>query len=145
MRERQYTFDRAFDKDTAQAAVFEYTRPALVDTVLSGMNATCFAYGPTGTGKTYTMLGTDDNPGLMINVLADLFSRIASLKETTAFTVTMQYIEVSCRLIRGKWSDLYLTAPLRYTMRGCAICWHHHPPSSSSVMTLPEMLRSVVL
>ena len=97
VRERQYTFDRAFDKDTAQGAIFEYTRPALVETVLAGVNATCFAYGPTGTGKTYTMLGTDENPGLMINVLADLFARISSLRETTSFTVTMQYIEVRRR------------------------------------------------
>lgn len=31
----------------------------LIKTLLEGKNATVFAYGPTGTGKTYTMLGNE--------------------------------------------------------------------------------------
>jgi kinesin family protein 11 len=31
--------------------------PKIVDRVLKGFNSTVFAYGPTGSGKTYTMQG----------------------------------------------------------------------------------------
>ncbi len=40
------------------------TTAQLVKTVLKGFNSTVFAYGPTGTGKTYTMLGNQDVYGL---------------------------------------------------------------------------------
>jgi len=37
--------------------IYVETTQKLIQTVLNGFNSTCFAYGPTGTGKTYTMLG----------------------------------------------------------------------------------------
>ena len=37
----------------------------LIDSALTGTNISVFAYGPTGTGKTYTMLGTDSDPGII--------------------------------------------------------------------------------
>lgn len=37
--------------------IYIETVQPLIKTVLNGLNATVFAYGPTGTGKTYTMLG----------------------------------------------------------------------------------------
>jgi len=45
--------------------VFSKTTKFLCDGVLNGYNATVFAYGSTGAGKTHTMLGTEDNPGIM--------------------------------------------------------------------------------
>lgn len=55
---RQYQFDGIFSpKSSSQSDVFDNVAKDLVDDVLSGWNATCLAYGQTGTGKTYTMLG----------------------------------------------------------------------------------------
>jgi len=34
--------------------VFEFTTKKLIPDVLKGYNSTCFAYGPTGAGKTHT-------------------------------------------------------------------------------------------
>jgi len=45
----------------------------LVEGVLHGYNATVFAYGATGAGKTYTMIGTAENPGNMFMTLKHLF------------------------------------------------------------------------
>ena len=42
-----------------------------------GYNATVFAYGATGGGKTYTMVGAHDNPGIMVRALNDLFRAVA--------------------------------------------------------------------
>ena len=53
-KEKQYAFDYAFEKDTNQIEVFQKTTKFLCDGVLNGFNATVFAYGATGAGKTYT-------------------------------------------------------------------------------------------
>ena len=55
--------------------VYANTTRSLLDGVLDGYNATVFAYGATGAGKTYTMLGTDTQPGIMVNTLRELFHR----------------------------------------------------------------------
>lgn len=55
-KEKQYAFDYAFDKDTNQHDVFLHTTKFLCDGVLNGYNATVFAYGATGAGKTYTYI-----------------------------------------------------------------------------------------
>ena len=52
-----FTFDRVYDMESTQAEVYEGTARPVVASALSGYNATIFAYGPTGTGKTYTMEG----------------------------------------------------------------------------------------
>lgn len=55
-REKRYAFDYAFDNTSSQEQVYEATCKFLLDSVLNGFNATVFAYGPTGSGKTYTMV-----------------------------------------------------------------------------------------
>lgn len=54
-----------------------------------------FAYGATGAGKTHTMLGSQDNPGVMYRTMKDLFKRMDDAKEEKVFTVTFSYLEVS--------------------------------------------------
>ena len=51
---RRYTFDWAFGQFASQNDIFENSMKHLIDDVIDGYNATCFAYGATGTGKTYT-------------------------------------------------------------------------------------------
>jgi kinesin family protein 18/19 len=55
-KEQRYAFDKIYRNQTSEEIYYETVKP-LIKTVLSGKNATVFAYGPTGTGKTYTMLG----------------------------------------------------------------------------------------
>jgi hypothetical protein len=54
---KTFTYDRAFDERTSQAALFAASVAPVVDEVLRGFSCTVFAYGQTGTGKTYTMEG----------------------------------------------------------------------------------------
>ena len=65
-REKRYVFDHAFNKFATQEEVYESTTRGLINGVMAGYNATVFAYGATGTGKTYTMIGTPTSPGLMV-------------------------------------------------------------------------------
>ncbi|GJT69313.1 kinesin-like protein KIN-14S [Tanacetum coccineum] len=59
----QFKFDHIFRPEDNQEAVFEQTSP-LVVSVLDGFNVCIFAYGQTGTGKTFTMEGTAENRGV---------------------------------------------------------------------------------
>ena len=52
---KQYTFDSVFDWNTAQIDVYNNAARPIVDSVMEGYNGTVFAYGQTGTGKTWTM------------------------------------------------------------------------------------------
>lgn len=62
-----FTFDAVFDWNSEQQELYgEIFRP-LVDSVLEGFNGTVFAYGQTGTGKTFTMEGSPDKPGVIPN------------------------------------------------------------------------------
>ena len=53
----RFTFDHVYDQSSGQKKVYDTTAKAVVDSALAGYNATIFAYGQTGTGKTYTMEG----------------------------------------------------------------------------------------
>ena len=75
-KEKKYAFDLVFDESVGQEAVYQQTAKGLVDGVLDGYNASVFAYGATGAGKTHTMLGSLESPGVMVNTLHDLYSRM---------------------------------------------------------------------
>ncbi len=53
-----------------------------------------FAYGATGAGKTFTMLGRPDQPGVMFLTMMDLYTRIEAQKETKSCDVAVSYMEV---------------------------------------------------
>ena len=54
-----------------------------------------FAYGATGAGKTHTMLGSQNNPGVMYRTMKELFKRMDDAKEEKEFAVEFSYLEVN--------------------------------------------------
>lgn len=54
IKETQFTFDYNFDKASTQNEIYSGISPFLIDGILDGFNATIFAYGATGAGKTHT-------------------------------------------------------------------------------------------
>lgn len=50
-----------------------------------------------GAGKTYTMLGTSSDPGIMVLTLNDLFKQMKANEEDVIYDVSMCYMEVSAR------------------------------------------------
>ncbi|NXW09590.1 KIF19 protein, partial [Fregetta grallaria] len=99
-REKSYIFDVAFDSMATQETVYRATTRDLVAGVISGYNATIFAYGPTGCGKTYTMLGTDGEPGICARTLGDLFQAIEDTSGDMEYDVSMSYLEIYNEMIR---------------------------------------------
>ena len=92
-KESQYAFDFAFPEQTPQEDIYHFTTETLIEKVMNGFNATVFAYGATGSGKTYTMVGNDNEPGVMIRALNDLFNTLNEEKEKK-FSVEISYVEV---------------------------------------------------
>ncbi|KAJ6683008.1 KINESIN-RELATED [Salix koriyanagi] len=69
---KQFKFDHVFEPEDNQEAVFAQTKP-IVASVLDGYNVCIFAYGQTGTGKTFTMEGSPENRGVNYRTLDELF------------------------------------------------------------------------
>ena len=98
-KERRYTFDVALGSSASNRDVYQKTARALISGVLNGQNGTVFAYGATGSGKTYTMIGTRNDPGMMPLSLMDIFDAIRSMSGEYTFEVTCSYLEVYNELI----------------------------------------------
>ena len=99
-REQTYAFDFAFDKNSTQTTVFENSTKFLIEGVVNGYNATVFAYGATGAGKTYTMLGTETNPGIMPLTLKELFTKVKQFKNEREYKLKFWYLEIYNENIR---------------------------------------------
>lgn len=93
-REHRFVFDRLFDEDSSQQEVYDATGRPLLDSVLEGYNATIFAYGATGCGKTFTISGTPENPGVIFLAMSDLFQQIRNLRMERSIKLTLSYLEI---------------------------------------------------
>ncbi|XP_010767283.1 kinesin-like protein KIF3A [Notothenia coriiceps] len=83
---KTFTFDTVFGPDSKQLDVYNLTARPIVDSVLEGYNGTIFAYGQTGTGKTFTMEGVRAVPelrGIIPNSFAHVFGHIAKAEGDT--------------------------------------------------------------
>jgi len=83
-----FVFDRVFEPGS-QAEVFQTVGQPLVETALQGTNVTMFAYGQTGTGKTFTMEGPSGDEGLMHNCIHQLFAG-----KSGSQSVYFQYVQL---------------------------------------------------
>lgn len=77
-KEIQTTFSMVFTPDTPQKEVFNVVALPLVENVIRGRNSLLFTYGVTGSGKTYTMTGEPQDPGIMPRCLDVIFNSIAN-------------------------------------------------------------------
>ncbi|XP_040386879.1 kinesin-like protein KIF19 [Cygnus olor] len=117
-REQRYIFDAAFDASATQETVYRASTRGLVAGVLSGSNATVFAYGPTGCGKTHTMLGSDGEPGVCARALGDLFQAIEDAGGDTEYEVSMSYLEIYNETLRDLLNPSLGYLELREDARG---------------------------
>lgn len=72
--EKKYLFDQVFPEQISQDEVYQVVVSPLIDFCISGYNCTVFAYGQTGTGKTYTMIG--DASDVIFNADKVIYNRI---------------------------------------------------------------------
>ncbi|CAD1479956.1 unnamed protein product [Heterotrigona itama] len=74
--DKKYSFARIFDSDATQADLFHQSVQRRVIRFLLGENSTILTYGASNTGKTYTLYGTPDSPGVIARAIEFLFSTV---------------------------------------------------------------------
>ena len=92
--------DAVFDADDDNAAVYARTAKSVVDAVLRGVNGTVMAYGQTSSGKTHTMSGTAEDPGVMTRAMEDIFAAVDAAGDARAFEIKASYMEIYNEEIR---------------------------------------------
>ncbi|GAB9468066.1 Kinesin-related protein 3 [Globisporangium polare] len=98
-----FTFDQVFGTDSTQTDVYNATAKPLVESALRGYNCTCFVYGQTGTGKTFSMEGVPGDAeyaGIIPRVMNDIFDGIQNMQTELEFIVRVSYIEIYLEKIR---------------------------------------------
>ncbi|XP_018317683.1 kinesin-like protein Klp61F [Mycetomoellerius zeteki] len=100
---KKFTFDKVFGPASKQIDVYNAVVNPLLDEVLAGYNCTVFAYGQTGTGKTFTMEGVSNDPslhwqsdttaGIIPRALSHLFDELRLL-ESQEYTVRVSFLEL---------------------------------------------------
>eukprot|EP00929_Paragymnodinium_shiwhaense_P121902 TRINITY_DN9432_c0_g1_i1.p1 TRINITY_DN9432_c0_g1~~TRINITY_DN9432_c0_g1_i1.p1 ORF type:complete len:1214 (+),score=361.85 TRINITY_DN9432_c0_g1_i1:106-3642(+) len=92
-----YNFDEVMTSFSTQEECFNSTLEPLIHEVLSGYEATAFAYGQTGTGKTYTMEGdlrSEDGRGLVPRAAAALLHELNSAELYEDWSIHVSYLEI---------------------------------------------------
>ena len=92
-----FTFDTVFAPEVKQVDVYNRVARPIVSNVLEGYNGTIFAYGQTGTGKTFTMEGDRAVPelkGIIPNSFAHIFGHISKSGDDKNFLVRVSYLEI---------------------------------------------------
>lgn len=98
-REQQYAFDSIYTKKDIYQ-IYKETAHKLMDPLFKGFNGCVFAYGATGTGKTYTMLGDSKIPGICNLSLKEIFERKTEIEKEKEIELMISYVEIYNEQIR---------------------------------------------
>ncbi|XP_077994316.1 kinesin-like protein KIF18A [Glandiceps talaboti] len=139
-KDMRFAFDQVFDADVSQQEVYEKTTKSIIDGVLNGYNCSVFAYGATGAGKTFTMLGSPNSPGVIFNTMVELYRRIEDIRDEKTCDVAVSYLEVYNENIH----DLLLpgkTLAVREDTKKCVVVSGlslHQPKSAQELLHMLE-------
>eukprot|EP00759_Apiculatamorpha_spiralis_P048889 PhF_6_TR44143/c1_g1_i2/m.67502/K17914/KIF13; kinesin family member 13 len=125
--------DKAF---ASQEVVYKDLGSLLLKHTFDGYNATLFAYGQTSSGKTYSMMGTAENPGLIPRVCRGIFERAAAGTDGFEVRVEVSFLEIYCEKVRCLLNP---TVETYATMSGLKV--REHPITGPYV----EGLASIVV
>ncbi|KAG5313705.1 KI16B protein, partial [Acromyrmex insinuator] len=120
-RTRRYDFDYCFDSSdpeaknyATQATIYETLGQSILDAMFSGYNSCLIAYGQSASGKTYTMMGTKEDPGLIPRLCEGIFSKIEQESEhERIYRVTVSYLEIYNERVRDLLKPSTSTSGLR--------------------------------
>ncbi|KAF2752809.1 kinesin-domain-containing protein [Pseudovirgaria hyperparasitica] len=103
----EYIYDNVFATHDNNSRVYDAAAKRLVRRVMEGYHGTVFAYGMTGTGKTFSMQGTASSPGVIPLAITDIFSYIRETPHRE-FLLRVSYLEI----YNEKINDLLTPAPV---------------------------------
>ena len=113
---KTFQFDYVYPMETTQRQIYDEVAFPIVDSIFQGYNGTIFAYGQTGCGKTFTMMGIVDNPdlkGIIPNAFSHIFGFIKTEGESKKFLVRCSFVEIYNEEVR----DLLVTKSTKLDIR----------------------------
>ncbi|XP_074009357.1 kinesin-like protein KIF1A isoform X7 [Numenius arquata] len=108
---KSFSFDYSYWSHTtpadinyaSQKQVYQDIGEEMLQHAFEGYNVCIFAYGQTGAGKSYTMMGKQekDQQGIIPQLCEDLFSRInETTNDNMSYSVEVSYMEIYCERVR---------------------------------------------
>ena len=93
-----FKYDKIFTGEDQQNQVYENVGKRIVGDVMEGYNGTIFAYGQSGSGKTYTMYGPDifDDiyKGIIPRIVEDIFNYVEKADDNIDFQFKLSVLEI---------------------------------------------------
>nr|XP_030720024.1 centromere-associated protein E isoform X8 [Globicephala melas] len=108
---KSFNFDRVFHSNETTKNVYEEIAVPIIDSAIQGYNGTIFAYGQTASGKTYTMLGSQDYLGVIPRAIHDIFQKIKKFPDRE-FLLRVSYMEIYNETITDLLCDTEKMKPL---------------------------------
>lgn len=98
VKQHQFVMDSILSQDCSQEEVYDKTTYEMLQSLIEGHNSTIFAYGATGCGKTHTITGSIENPGIIYRAINQLFDYISGSEKVTE--ISLSYLEIYNEQIR---------------------------------------------
>lgn len=93
-----FKYDKVFKTEATQHEIYENVGKRIVGDVMEGYNGTIFAYGQSGSGKTYTMYGPDifdeEFKGIIPRIVEDIFNYVENADDNVDFQFKLSVLEI---------------------------------------------------
>lgn len=96
----EFRYDFVFEGTAKNGDVYEELGAPVVESALAGYNGTVFAYGQTSSGKTHSMLGDEEDPGVTPRAVAQVMRVAAEAAGGRRYSVRVTYCEIYNEVIR---------------------------------------------
>jgi hypothetical protein len=126
---------RVFTAASTQDDVFQREGTLATERVMAGLHATVLAYGTAGSGKTHTLLGPRENPGVGPLCVASLFKMMQDVPSTEPAQPQMHFS--CCELYQNQVFDLLVSKQHQVSFNG------KHDLASASMLFTKVGLNSM--
>ncbi|KAG7480661.1 hypothetical protein MATL_G00058660 [Megalops atlanticus] len=108
---KSFSFDRVFTAEESTNQLYQDIAKPLVVSAVEGYNGTIFAYGQTSSGKTFTMMGSSHEPGVIPLAMEDVFKTIKNCPKKE-FLLRVSYMEIYNETVTDLLCDSWKRKPL---------------------------------
>eukprot|EP00903_Cladosiphon_okamuranus_P005420 g5406.t1 len=89
-----FTYDHLFDPSSDTEEIYDSAVRRVILATMGGFHGSVFAYGQTSTGKTHTMQGTEEQPGVIPLAIEECFSYVSTSNDDREFLFRVSYLEI---------------------------------------------------
>jgi kinesin family protein 18/19 len=138
----QFSFDHVFGPEDATLEVYSTSIHGMITHLLGGYNCTVFAYGATGAGKTHTMLGNTERPGVTPLLMSSLYAALDEV-DSAEVDISVSYLEIYNETVNDLLVDQTSVKPLNLRKDGDSVIvsnlsWHR-PATALELMAMLQL------